>query len=153
MVIPCVLLHLSKKFVQSLQMPVKRSANRWASQGEIASDDSSSGGHDQFVISPRPRRTTRKAARGGEGSSSQADEEATRIVEGCTVAMARGARASDVIQKVEHHLKLGFEYTLRRVDRCHPRRPTNYTRRGNHSMVSWEVDPYEWTTELHDHRF
>jgi hypothetical protein len=94
-------------------MSIKRSASRQASQGEIASDDSSSGGHEQFVISPRPRRATRKAACGGEGSSSRADEEDARIIEGHVVATAREARASDVIQKLECPLKLDFEYTLR----------------------------------------
>jgi hypothetical protein len=69
------------------------------------------------------------------------------------VAAAREARASDVIQKVEHLLKPGFEYTLRRVDRRHPCRPTNSTRRENHSMIIQNEDTYEWTTELHDHRF
>jgi hypothetical protein len=78
-------------------MSIRRSASRWASQGEIASNDSSSGGHQQIVISPHPRRATRKAARGGEGSSSQADEEDARVVEGRHVAAAREARASDVI--------------------------------------------------------
>jgi hypothetical protein len=134
-------------------MPVKRSASRQASQGEIASDDSSCGGHEHFVISPHPRRTTRKVAHGGEGSSSQADEEDTRVAEGSAVAAAREARASDVIQKVERLLKPDFEYTLRRVDRHHSRKPTDYTRRDNQSMINQTEDPYEWTTELHDHRF
>jgi hypothetical protein len=129
-------------------MLVKRSASQWTS---TTSDDSSGGGNDRFVMSPHPRRVTRKASRGGEGSSSHADEEAATITEGRVVA--REARASDVIQKVEHPLKLDFEYTLRRVDRCHPRRPTNYTRRENQSMINRNEYPYEWTTELHDHRF
>jgi hypothetical protein len=68
------------------------------------------------------------------------------------VAAAREARASGIIQKVEHPLKPNFEYTLRRVDRCHPRRPMDYTRRENPSMINWNEDPYERTTELHDHR-
>jgi hypothetical protein len=68
------------------------------------------------------------------------------------VAAAIEARASDIIQKVEHPLKPNFEYTLRRVDRCHPRRPMDYTRRENPSMINWNEDPYERTTELHDHR-
>jgi hypothetical protein len=75
------------------------------------------------------------------------------VAEGRAVATAREARASDVIQKVECPLKPGFEYTIRRVDRHHPRRPTDYTRGENHSIINWNEDPYEWTTELHDHRF
>jgi hypothetical protein len=117
-------------------MHVKRSASRWASQGEIASDDTSSGGHEQFVISPRSRRVIRKVARGGEGSSTRADEEDARIAEGHAMVVAREARASDIIQKVERLLKPNFEYTLRRVDR--------------HNQSE---DTYEWTIELHDHRF
>jgi hypothetical protein len=76
----------SKQFVQSLQMPVKRSASRRAS---TTSDDSSSGGNDQFVISPHPRRGKRKASRGGEVSPSHIDEEAAWIVEGHAMAAAR----------------------------------------------------------------
>jgi hypothetical protein len=77
-------------------MPVKRSASRHASQGEIAFDDSSSGGHEQFVISPRPRRSTTRSSKtscGGEGSSSRAHEEDARIIEGHVVAATREARA------------------------------------------------------------
>jgi hypothetical protein len=131
-------------------MSVKRFGSRRAS---TASDDSSSGGNDRFVISPRPRRVTRKQTHGGEGSSSHVDEEATRINEGCAMAAAREARASDVIQKVERPLKPDFEYTLRRVDCHHPQRATNFTRGENQSMINRNEDPYEWTTELHDHRF
>jgi hypothetical protein len=70
-------------------MPAKRVANRQASQEEIVSDDSSSGGEDQFIISPQPRRVTRKASHGCGASSSQADEEVARVAEGCAVAAAR----------------------------------------------------------------
>jgi hypothetical protein len=52
--------------------------------------------------------------------SSRANEEAARVAEGRAMAAAREGRASDAIQKVEQSLKLGFEYTLRRVDHCHP---------------------------------
>jgi hypothetical protein len=69
------------------------------------------------------------------------------------VAATREARASDIIQKVERPLKLDFEYTLRRVDHCHPRRAMDITRGENQSMINQNEDPYEWTTELHDHRF
>jgi hypothetical protein len=131
-------------------MLVKRSASQRAS---TASDDSSSGGNDHFVISPRARRATRTASRGGVGSSSHADEEAARIAEGHAVAMAREARASDVIQKVERPLKPDFEYPPRRVDCHHPQRPTNYTRGENQSTINRNEDLYEWTTELHDQRF
>jgi hypothetical protein len=131
-------------------MPVKRFAS-W--RAFTAFDDSSSWGNDRLVISPRPRRAAQKQSRGGEGSSSHADEEVERIAEGRVVAATREARASDVIQKVERPLKPDFEYTLRRVDLCHPQRITNITRGENQSMINKNEDPYEWTTELHDHRF
>jgi hypothetical protein len=92
-------------------MHVKRLASKMAPHGEIASDDSSSGEDEQFVISPRPRRaTTRssKAACGSEGSSSRADEEAARVVEGRVMAVAREAWKSDVNQQVECLLKPVF---------------------------------------------
>jgi hypothetical protein len=69
------------------------------------------------------------------------------------MAAAREARASDVIQKVERPLKSNFEYTVRRVDHRHPRRATDFTRGENQSLINRNEDPYEWTTELHDHRF
>jgi hypothetical protein len=121
-------------------MPIKRSASLWES---TASDDNSSGGNNRFVISPHPRRVTRKQTHGGEGSSSHADEEAAGIAKGHTMIAARGARTSDVIQKVEHPLKTDFEYTLRRVDRRNPRRATDFTRGENQSMINWNEDPYE----------
>jgi hypothetical protein len=100
-------------------MPTKRAAIKQASQEEIVSDDSSSREDDQFVISPRPRRVTRKATRGRGASSSWADEKATRVAKGRVVAAVREAMTSNVIQKVEHPLRPNFEYTLRRVDRHH----------------------------------
>jgi hypothetical protein len=69
------------------------------------------------------------------------------------MAATKEAMASDIIQKVEHPLKPNFEYTLRRVDRYHPDRHTDFTRGENQSMINWNEDQYEWTTELHDHRF
>jgi hypothetical protein len=123
-------------------MPTKRAVGRRLSQEEIASDDSSSRGDDQFVISLQPRRATRKASHGGAASSSRG-----------AVAAAREARASGIIHKVERPLKPNFEYTLRRVDRRHPHRPTNFTRAENQSMINRNEDPYDSTTELHDHRF
>jgi hypothetical protein len=93
------------------------------------------------------------ASRGRGASSSQADEEAARVAEGCTVAVAREARASNVIQKVERPLQPNYEYTLRRVDRRHRHRPTNFTLGENQSIINRNEDPYDWTTELHDHRF
>jgi hypothetical protein len=146
----CGSLLLSKQVVQSLQMPVKRSTSQWAS---ATFDDSSSGGNDQFIISPHSKGATRKQSHGGEGSSIHANEEAERITEGHDVAAARGAKASDIIQKVEHPLNLDFEYTLRRVDRHHPQRVIDFTRGENQSMINRNEHPYEWTTELHDHRF
>jgi hypothetical protein len=49
-------------------------------------------------------------------SSSRADEEAARIIEGLAVVAERDARASGTIQKVEHPLRPDYEYTLRRMD-------------------------------------
>jgi hypothetical protein len=94
-----------------------------------------------------------KTSRRCEASSSQASEEATRVAEGSAVAAAREARASGIIQKVERPLKPGFEYTLRRVDHHHSRRATDYTSGENQSMINQNDDHYEWTSELHDHRF
>jgi hypothetical protein len=75
------------------------------------------------------------------------------MAEGQAVREAREARASDIIQKVERPLWADYEYILRRVDRRHPRRPTNFTRGENHSMINGHENPYDWTIELHDHRF
>jgi hypothetical protein len=69
------------------------------------------------------------------------------------VVAARAARASGVIHKVERPLKPDFEYTLRRVDHRHPRSLTDFTRGENQSMINQNEDPYDWTTEIHDHRF
>jgi hypothetical protein len=78
-------------------MLAKRAASKRASQEEIASDDSSSVGDDQFVISPRPRRAIRKASHGGTSSSSRANEEVARVAEGRAVVATSEARASNVI--------------------------------------------------------
>jgi hypothetical protein len=75
------------------------------------------------------------------------------MAEGQAVHQAREERASDIIQKVERPLRADYEYTLRRVDRCHPHKPTNFTRGENHSMINEHENLYDWTTELHDHRF
>jgi hypothetical protein len=117
-------------------MSIKWLASTRASHDDHSSDDCASEGEDQFVISPRPKSETRKSTHRGEASSSQADEEAARIAEGRAVAVTRDARVRDDIQKVERPLKSGFEYTIRRVDRRHPRRPTNFTLGENQSMVS-----------------
>jgi hypothetical protein len=77
-----------------MQMPVKRLASQ---RHTTPSDNSSSEGQDQFVISPCPRRATQKASRRGEGSSSQEDEEAAKVAEGRVMATAREARESDVM--------------------------------------------------------
>jgi hypothetical protein len=58
------------------------------------------------------------------------------MTEGQAVHQAREERVSDIIQKVEHPLRADYEYTLRRVDHRHPRRPTNFTRGENHSMIN-----------------
>jgi hypothetical protein len=126
-------------------MPIKRTVSRQAYHDDFPSDDSSSHG-DDFVIAPHPRRTTRKTTRRG-------DEEVANMTEGQTVRQVREERASDIIQKVERPLRADYEYTLRRVHHRHPRRPTNFTRGENHSMINRHENPYDWTTELHDHRF
>jgi hypothetical protein len=134
-------------------MRSKRAASRDASQKETASGDSSSDRNDQFVIQPRPRQTTRKVSCGHMASSSRADEEAARIAEGRAGAAERDARASMIIQKVEGPLRPNYEYTLRRVDRQHPRKPTNFSLGENQYMVNCNENLFDWTTELHDHRF
>jgi hypothetical protein len=134
-----------------VQISSKRATSRATSQEEIASDDNSSGGDDQFVISPQPRRTVWKARVGV--SSSRATEEAANMAEGHAVREAREARARDEVQKVERSLRSDYEYTLRRVDRRHPHRPTDFTLGGNQSIVNNNENPFDWTTELHDHRF
>jgi hypothetical protein len=108
-------------------MLVKRLVSRRASRDDPSDDDNVREGDDQFVIYPHPRREIRKSTRRGEASSSQADVEAARIAEGRAMTATRDARARGELQKVEHPLKSGLEYTLRRVDRCYPRRPTNFT--------------------------
>jgi hypothetical protein len=133
-------------------MPVKRTVSRRASRDDLPSNDSSSQG-DDFVISPRPWRTTRKTTRQGDVSSSHGDKEAANMAKGQAVRQAREERASDIIQKAEHPLQTDYEYTLRRVDHHHPHRPTSFTRGENHSMINRHENPYDWTTELHDHRF
>jgi hypothetical protein len=132
-------------------MPVKRAASQRVSRDDPSSSDSSSR-DDDFVIAPCPRRATRKATQRGDASSSQADEEAANVAEGQAIRDAREARASDIIQKVEHPLWADYEYTHRRVDRCHPHKPMDFTRGENQSMINRHENPYEWTTELHDHR-
>jgi hypothetical protein len=82
-------------------MLVKWLASRQASRDDPSSDDSVSRRDDQFVISPRPRRETRKSTHRGEASSSQDDEEATNIAIGRAAREAREERASDEIHKVE----------------------------------------------------
>jgi hypothetical protein len=134
-------------------MPTKQLASRWHSHDDPSSDDSSSRGDDQFVIAPHPRRETRKSTHRGEASSSQADEEAANKVEGRAIHEAREARERVEIQKVERPLRPSYEYTLRRVDRRHPRRPTDFTLGKNQSMVNRNENPFDWTTELHDHHF
>jgi hypothetical protein len=75
------------------------------------------------------------------------------MAEGQAVREAREARASDIIQKVEHPIWANYEYTLRRVDHRHLCRPTNFTRGEHHAMINQHENPYDWTTELHDHKF
>jgi hypothetical protein len=135
-----------------VQIQVKRAASQRTSHDDPSSSDSSSR-DDDFVIAPRPRRATRKATRRGDASSSQADEEAANVAEGQAVRDAREARASDIIQKVERPLRADYEYTLRRVDRRHPRRHTDFTRGENQFMINRHEKPCEWTPDLHDHMF
>jgi hypothetical protein len=122
-------------------MPVKRVTKRKPTIPSASQSDTSGRGDDDFNISTCARRSTRrshKAPRGsGAGSSSQhANEE-----------------PSDDIQKVVPPLKPNYLYTFRRVDRRHPRRPTDFTKKENHSMIQRNDDPYVWSPNLHDHRF
>jgi hypothetical protein len=80
-------------------------------------------------------------------SLSQADEEVANMAEGRAIREARDARTSGLIQKVECPLRSNFEYTLRRVDRRQPRRPTDFTRGENRSMIHRDEYPYDWTQE------
>jgi hypothetical protein len=98
-----------------------------ASRDDPSSNDSASKGYDQFVISPRPRRETRKSTHRGEANSSQADEEATNMATGRAAREAREERASDEINKVVRPLRADYEYTLGRVDCQHPHRATDFT--------------------------
>jgi hypothetical protein len=131
-------------------MPAMRVASRRGSHNDSSSDDSLSRGDDQFVIEPCLRRETRKSTHQGEASSSQAADEAVDMAKGHAV---REARASGLTEKVERPLQADYEYTLRRVDHRYPQRATYYTRGENQSMINRNDDLYEWTTELHDHRF
>jgi hypothetical protein len=72
------------------------------------------------------------------------------VVEGQTV---REARASDIIQKAERPLRADYEYTIQRGDHRHPHRPTYLTSGENQSKINRHENPYELTTNLHDHRF
>jgi hypothetical protein len=135
-----------------VQIPVKWLASRRVSHDD-PSNDSASGGDDQFIISPHPRRETRKLTHEGEESPSQTNEEAARITEGRAAAATQDAKARDEIQKVEHLLKSGFEYTMIKVDRHHPCTPMNFTLGENQSMVSYNANPFDWTTELHEQHF
>jgi hypothetical protein len=80
-------------------------------------------------------------------SLSQVDEEAANRVECRAIREARDARAIRLIHKVECLLQSNFEYTLRRVDHRHPRRPTDFTRGENQSMIHIVEYPYDWTQE------
>jgi hypothetical protein len=77
-------------------------------------------------------------------SLTQVDEEAANRAKGHAI---REARASGLIQKVECPLQSNFEYTLRRVDHCHPHRPTDFTRGENQSMIHRDEYSYDWTQE------
>jgi hypothetical protein len=124
-------------------MPHKRTTKRKIARPSPS--NSSSEGGDDFIVSPRTCRSMRqtdKAPRGsGVGSSSQ------------HVAQQQQEESSDAIQKVIHPLKPNYMYTFRSVDRCHPRKPIDFTRKDNHSMIQRNEDPYVWPPDLHDHHF
>jgi hypothetical protein len=107
--------------------------------------NSSSEGVDAFIVSPctcRLMKQTDKAPHGsGVGSSSQ------------HAMQQEEEESSDAIQKVTHPLKPNYMYTFRRVDHRHPHRPTNFTRKDNHSMIQRNEDLYVWAPDLHDHHF
>jgi hypothetical protein len=126
-----------------MRMSVKRLAKR--STHPLNSSNTSSGGAEDFIVSPRPRRSTThtgKAPRcSGAASSSQ------------HAAQHEEDESSDAIQKVISPLKPNYLYTFRRVDHHHPQRPTYFTRKENHSMIQRNKDPHVWVPDLHDHRF
>jgi hypothetical protein len=132
-----------------MQMHVKCLESMPLSHDDPSSNYSSSRGDDLFLISPCPRWETKKSSRRGEASSSQA----ANMDVGCAAREAREKRASDEIHKVERPLQADYEYTLRRVDRQHPHRATDFTLWENQSMVNGNENPFDWTTELHDHHF
>jgi hypothetical protein len=86
-------------------------------------------------------------------SSSCAAKEAAAMAEGRVVREAREARENEIIQKVEHPLRSDYEYTLGRVARQHPHIPMDFSLGENQSMVNRNENPFDWTTEFHDHRF
>jgi hypothetical protein len=77
-----------------------------------------------------------KVSHGRLAGSSRNDEAAARIAEGHAVAAERDARASGIIQKLERPLRHDYEYTIRRVDRRHPHRPTCFSLGEKQSMVN-----------------
>jgi hypothetical protein len=58
------------------------------------------------------------------------------MVVGRATREAREERTSDEIHKVEHPLWANYEYTLRRVNRRHPRRAMDFILGENQSMVN-----------------
>jgi hypothetical protein len=124
-------------------MLIKRPAKR--STHPPSSSDTSSGGGEDLIVSPHPSRLascTGKAPHGsGAASSSQ------------HAAQHEEEKSSDAIQKVIPQLKPNYLYTFRRVDHRHPRRPTYFTRKENHSMIQSNEDPYVWAPDIHDHYF
>jgi hypothetical protein len=124
---------MSKISISRVKMLVKRIASQRASRDDTSSGDSSNRG-DNYVIAPHPRRETRKTTRRATESSFWAAAEAADLAEGRAIHEAREAKESGIIQKVERPLQPNFEYTLRRVDRRHPRRPTDFARGENQSI-------------------
>jgi hypothetical protein len=124
---------MSKLSINRVKMLVKRTTSRRASRDDTSSGDSSNSG-DNYVITPHPRRETRKTTQWAAESSFWAAAEAADLAEGRAIREAREARESGIIQKVEHPLQPNFEYTLRRVDHRHPHRSTDFARGENQSI-------------------
>jgi hypothetical protein len=124
-------------------MPLKRTTKR--KNARPSPSNSSSEGGDDFIVSPRTRRSARQTNKAPCGSGVVSSSQ--------HVAQQEEEESSDGIQKMIHPLKPNYMYTFRKVDHRHPRRPTDFMRKENHSMIQRNDDPYVWAPDLHDHRF
>jgi hypothetical protein len=128
---------LSKLSINHVKMLVKRTVSQHASRDDTSSSDSSNCG-DNYVIAPCPRRETRKTTRQAAESSFWAAVEAADLAKGRAIPEAWEEREIGIIQKVECPLQPNFEYTLRRVDRRHPHRLTDFAR-GENQFIEMRI--------------